>query len=575
MDSQAGNPAMKANQKGTSSSSSTKATASKKKKKFVSKKKIPKVGDPDYLSPTQLRNRRKRNAKKKQHQSSSSSSQQQPLSTKSKGENSNNNYNQSNEELKDPSMKYITYPTKTPIIRTAKKYIEPLLQTSENKIFHIYIGPLYHWRTVSKLAVRPDTNNKVAIGLFAENSHSLLPVPKCKAHHPTINQVVEVVTKACHELDVIPYESNTTDNEGKSEEEMGQLRYIGVNIDRSSGGAQITLVWNGKREKKEEKLDKLVDAILSKMVRCGSGSKNESSKSSGDEPPPMKKQRRRGNRGDNNKESQSKDDVVEKKPISKNNNNAVILHSLWINYNSSWKHSNRIFEYDASCWRHVVGPPCITEHLHFSSPKSEGQKGVANPSPPSYPIPLHFPPTVFRQANLDSFTNIVGRIRERVLKLEEKPFCVELYGGVGTIALNLSDAISQLVSSDENPNNYKCFQDSVKQLPAEIQPLLEYKQKNAADMVSTESDLFKKCGLLILDPPRKGLEKEVVDYLCRGECSSIKLLVYVSCGFQAFQRDCEALLASGRYRVDFAEGHVLFPGSDAIETLAFFVPKEE
>jgi 23S rRNA (uracil1939-C5)-methyltransferase len=476
-------------------------------------------------------------------------------------------------------MKYITYPTKTPIIRTAKKYIEPLLQTSENKTFHVYIGPLYHWRTVSKLAVRPDTtSNKVAIGLFAENSHALLPVPQCRAHHPSINKVVDIITKACHELNVIPYESNTVHNEGKSEEEMGQLRYIGVNIDRSSSGAQITLVWNGKREEKDEQLDKLVASILSKTVRCTSS--NENSKLSGEEPP-MKKQRRRGNRGDN-KESKSTDDV-KKQPINKNNNNnnsnTVKLHSLWINYNSSWKHSNRIFEYDSSCWRHVVGPPSITEHLSFSSPKSEGQRGVANPTPPSYPVPLHFPPTVFRQANLDSFTNIVGRIRERVLKMmdqktkKKKPFCIELYGGVGTIALNLSDAVSHLVSSDENPNNYKCFQDSVMQLPADIQPLLEYKQKNAADMVTTESALFQKCELLIVDPPRKGLEEEVVDYLCKGECSSIKLLVYVSCGFQAFQRDCGALLASGRWRVDFAEGHVLFPGSDAIETLAFFVPK--
>ena len=157
--------------------------------------------------------------------------------------------------------------------------------------------------------------------------------------------------------------------------------------------------------------------------------------------------------------------------------------------------------------------------------------------------------------------------------MDEKPFCVELYGGVGTIALNLSDAVSHIVSSDENPNNLKCFQDSVKQLPAEIQPLLDYKQKNAADMVTSESDLFQKCDLLVLDPPRKGLEDEVVDYLCKGHCSSIKLLVYVSCGFQAFQRDCDALLASGRWRVEFAEGHVLFPGSDAVETLAFFVPK--
>ena len=52
----------------------------------------------------------------------------------------------------------------------------------------------------------------------------------------------------------------------------------------------------------------------------------------------------------------------------------------------------------------------------------------------------------------------------------------------------------------------------------------------------------------------------------------MKLVVYVSCGFQAFQRDCDALIKSGKWKVQFAEGYILFPGSDAIETLAFFVP---
>ena len=545
----------------------------KKKRKFNnSKKKIPKVGDPDYLSPTQLRNRRKRRAKKqqKQAQPQSKEDQLQESSLKSNRSSSSKNIsgNSNNEALQDPSMKYINYPTKAPIIRTAKKYLEPLL---ENNTSNVYIGPLYHWRTVSKLAVRPDHNdiNKVAIGLFAENSHSLLPVPKCKAHHSSINRIVELVTKACHEVEVIPYGMSSKDDTDQQETE-GQLRYIGVNIERSSGSAQLTLVWNGKREeeKEDEQLEKLLNAILSKTSGC------RKEEDSGEEPP-MKKRRRRGKRDDNNnnKDSyQGKDDV---KKSSDHNHNTASLHSLWVNYNSSWKHSNAIFAFDPSCWRHVAGPSSITEHLSFaSSTKSEGQKGVAKPAPPSYPIPLYFPPTVFRQANLDSFTNIVGRIRERVMTLAQKPFCVELYGGVGTISLYLSDSVSGLVSSDENPNNYKCFCDSVKQLPKDIQPRLSYKQKNAAEMVKTESELFQKAELLILDPPRKGLEEEVVEYLCKSEeCSSIKLLVYVSCGFQAFQRDCDALLESGRWKVDSAEGHVLFPGSDAIETLAFFVPK--
>jgi len=191
------------------------------------------------------------------------------------------------------------------------------------------------------------------------------------------------------------------------------------------------LVWNGKREeeKEDEQLEKLVDAILSKSSGCR--------KEDSGEELPMKKRRRRDDNNNNKDSYQGKDDV---KKTSDNNRNTISLYSLWVNYNSSWKHSNAIFAFDSSCWRHVAGPASITEHLSFvSSPKSDGQKGVAKPTPPSYPIPLYFPPTVFRQANLDSFTNIVGRIRERVMTLGQKPFCGELYGGVGTISLYLSD----------------------------------------------------------------------------------------------------------------------------------------
>ena len=308
-------------------SSSGGGSKKKKKRKFNnSKKKIPKVGDPDYLSPTQLRNRRKRRAKKQQKKEvrpQSKEVQQQESSLNPNRSSNNKSGNSNNEALQDPSMKYINYPTKAPIIRTAKKYLEPLL---ENNTFNVYIGPLYRWRTVSKLAVRPDHHNggnKVAIGLFAENSHSLLPVPKCKAHHSSINRIVELVTKACHDVGVIPYGTSSNDDTEQQEtaekhHQQGQLRYIGVNIERSSGSAQLTLVWNGKREeeKEDEQLEKLLDAILTKSSGCRK-------EDSGEEELPMKKRRRRGKRDDNNNNKDSYQGKGDVKKMNDSNHNTV------------------------------------------------------------------------------------------------------------------------------------------------------------------------------------------------------------------------------------------------------------
>mmetsp|Transcript_27025 Transcript_27025/g.46090 ORF Transcript_27025/g.46090 Transcript_27025/m.46090 type:complete len:628 (-) Transcript_27025:116-1999(-) len=624
------------------------------KKKRNGKKAIPQKGDPDYLTPTQLRNRRKRRAKqqKKQQQDKNGDltlNNAVAADGKSNGDKAHNKNISTSK--KDPSMKYISDPTKAPIAQAAKKYFKPILQSCTTNMFHVHLGPLYKWRTVSKLAVRPDASSKVAIGLFLPQSHDLLPVPKCLAHHPSINRAVECITNACHDVGVIPYQENgeakakkddssddaseevVSDTKSGIETGTGQLKYCAVNVARETGAVQITLVWNtsppqnleneskkeegkGSKRKHEESIDDpVLEKLVTKLLSMSNDSKNSptnegdkdrrdaantSTSNPIDEKPAPKKRRRGRREGKSNANASLNPDTQTDHSSVNNNTNIdnnksaqttskskqtkspnLNLHSLWINYNPSWKHSNAIFSFDASSWRHVHGPPTMIEHLDFGKAREQmaanNKKGgplLANPTPPGYPIPLNFPPNVFRQANIDAFTNIIGRIRERIQKLasnNDDIACVELYGGVGTIGLHLSDIVSSLVSSDENPNNSKCFYESVRKLPAQTQHRLVYKQKNAADMVASEHSLFEKSQVLIVDPPRKGLDVEVVDYLCKEAYKTMKLVVYVSCGFQAFQRDCDALIKSGRWKVEFAEGYLLFPGSDAIETLAFFV----
>lgn len=99
--------------------------------------------------------------------------------------------------------------------------------------------------------------------------------------------------------------------------------------------------------------------------------------------------------------------------------------------------------------------------------------------------------------------------------------------------------------------------------------------------------------VIIVDPPRKGLEPEVLDELCKGinhgqdyveDVSMLTLsdeqvswandaqtLVYVSCGFDALARDAERLLTSnGGWMLESATGYILFPGSDHVETVCVF-----
>ena len=83
----------------------------------------------------------------------------------------------------------------------------------------------------------------------------------------------------------------------------------------------------------------------------------------------------------------------------------------------------------------------------------------------------------------------------------------------------------------------------------------------------------------IVDPPRKGLEPELLEYFCSkgdddggglGKCPFPQRLIYLSCGFPAFERDAQRLVESGLWKLVSAEAFLFFPGTDHIETLAVF-----
>ena len=483
---------------------SPKARNEKKRKR---RSKAPKPGDEGYMSATQLRNARKRRAKKQKQQSKTE---------------------------KDPSQLFLANPKDAPIVQTAKAFFK-----EHETDFGITMGATKGWRTVAKLAVRPSDDNQVMIGLFAPNSHRLIPVPQCVAHHPSINAAVTALEKICPQVGVQAFDETSG---------TGHLRHVAINVERATGKVQITLIWNSQPYSEgsaEDEGKQGLDSLCKALISTGGGNSD--------------RKRRRGR--------QSHDKATES---CENSQAKFQLHSLWIHFNSNWKHSNAIFSIDSGNenWEHRFGPSRVTEILDLKE------------SGPKHPISLRFPPNVFRQANIDAFANIVAQIRGRLTKFVRErrkrdrsaalPACLELYGGVGTIGLHLADLSSSLVSSDENPFNEACFNESASELPNDLHHRVSYKPLNASDMV--KSGALEQAEVVIVDPPRKGLDKTVLHGLCTE--SSPKLLVYVSCGFEAFQRDFATLIDS-KWRLELAHGHLLFPGSDAIETLAFFVSNDE
>jgi tRNA/tmRNA/rRNA uracil-C5-methylase (TrmA/RlmC/RlmD family) len=69
--------------------------------------------------------------------------------------------------------------------------------------------------------------------------------------------------------------------------------------------------------------------------------------------------------------------------------------------------------------------------------------------------------------------------------------------------------------------------------------------------------------LLLLDPPRTGAGKAVMDLI---PGTGAKTVIYVSCDPQTLVRDLVALCVHG-FRIDFVEGLDLFPQTYHFETI--------
>jgi 23S rRNA (uracil1939-C5)-methyltransferase len=72
-------------------------------------------------------------------------------------------------------------------------------------------------------------------------------------------------------------------------------------------------------------------------------------------------------------------------------------------------------------------------------------------------------------------------------------------------------------------------------------------------------------GLVVMDPPRTGCHKKVVEQLLRFKP---RLIVYISCNPSTFARDVERLIEGGAYRLRAVQGLDMFPQTEHVELVA-------
>lgn len=145
---------------------------------------------------------------------------------------------------------------------------------------------------------------------------------------------------------------------------------------------------------------------------------------------------------------------------------------------------------------------------------------------------------------------------------------LDLYGGVGLLALPLAEALRaagerspRVISVESDPAAHQC---AVRNLAS--MPQVRAVQSRVDDFLAGYH--VEPGATVVLDPPRAGAGRQVVEHLARGPAARI---VYVACDPVAFARDLGYFRGHG-WRLDAIEAFDLFPQTHHVELVARIIP---
>jgi tRNA/tmRNA/rRNA uracil-C5-methylase (TrmA/RlmC/RlmD family) len=211
------------------------------------------------------------------------------------------------------------------------------------------------------------------------------------------------------------------------------------------------------------------------------------------------------------------------------------LHSLW--FNAQTERTNTIL---GPHFEHWCGTPAVVEHFG----------GAA----------VHYPPGAFGQNNLEIAQRIIEHARDRV---PSGASVAEFYAGVGAIGLSLLDRVAGIRMNEVAPSSLQGLQMGLAGLTEAARAKVEV----IAGPAGANAVAAKDADVVIADPPRKGLDPELITQLCD---APPQRFIYVSCGLDSLLADTVRLTADGQLRLRELSAFNLMPYTEHVETVACF-----
>ncbi|CAJ1946629.1 unnamed protein product [Sphenostylis stenocarpa] len=262
-----------------------------------------------------------------------------------------------------------------------------------------------------------------------------------------------------------------------------------------------------------------------------------------------------------------------------------LIHSVWANFQTST--NNIIF---GNRWRHLLGERDFWEHVGG--------------------IDVSLAPCSFGQANTRAFDTLLRKLQKYV---PYESSVADLYAGAGVIGLSLAATrkCRSVKCIEINKESKASFEKTIERLSATVDSSITW---HHADASKDPFLWLVGSDVVVIDPPRKGLDASLIDalknissverkalsssestnssqeekrpWVLRAKEASVQIgnrpspanipqsvpqtLVYISCGWESFKEDCKSLLSSKAWYLEKAHGFNFFPGTQSIEVLAVF-----
>lgn len=171
----------------------------------------------------------------------------------------------------------------------------------------------------------------------------------------------------------------------------------------------------------------------------------------------------------------------------------------------------------------------------------------------------------FFQVNRWQLKNIYGIISEIIKNIDLK-FVIDAYCGIGTFSLFLSGRAGRILGIEENNEAIEMAKDNAALNNMNNLTFLAGKVEDL--LYETSED--KKVDLIILDPPRKGCDKKVLQSLIKIKARN---LIYISCKPSTLARDL-AVLKEGGYKIELIQPVDMFPHTHHIECICYLKTEE-